>query len=360
MIADSQSDRPSVLFVTRKWPPAVGGMETYAVELTRELAHHVNLDVVALPGKADGSPPSVLSLIGFAIKALRHYWRRDIPPDVLHVCDIASWPLALVVWTRSKKPTLVLSAHGTDVGYHRRGGFKGVLYGAYLGLGARLLGSARIIANSAATANAAAETGWRTSEIVPLATTMPESDLNLSGHGKHLLFVGRLIERKGCRWFIENVLPLLSTEIELKVAGTLWDKDEAPAISSERVTFLGPLHGEELTVAYRSALCVIVPNIEPASGEFEGFGLVAAEAAAAGGIVLAANCGGIPEAVIEGETGYLVPTGDADAWSAQIAEITGWEDELRAEFIARATTRARAHFSWARVTYEVLRVYAVG
>lgn len=344
-----------MLFVTRKWPPAVGGMETYAVELTRELARHVNLDVVSLPGKPDGSPPLKASFISFALKFWLHYWHSKSPPDVLHIADMASWPLALVVWTRRRRPKLVLSAHGTDVGYHRRGGLRGAFYGAYMRIGARLLRSAKVIANSAATSCAAAETGWRASAVVPLGTSLPDIGPSSSKYSDHLLFVGRLVERKGCRWFVENVLQHLPQEVKLHVAGTIWDEAEGSVLSHPRVKFIGQLHGIDLVEAYRNALCIVVPNIEPASGEFEGFGLVAAEAAAAGGVVLAANCGGIPEAVIDGETGILVPAGDAEAWQRKVEMIAAWSVAERKAFIIRSTDRARVHFNWSRVAQATLR-----
>src|SRR5690606_10595555 len=56
-----------VLFVTRKWPPAVGGMEVYCRELVNELDERVALDLEALPGRSDGQPPSTLALVGFGV-----------------------------------------------------------------------------------------------------------------------------------------------------------------------------------------------------------------------------------------------------------------------------------------------------
>jgi glycosyltransferase involved in cell wall biosynthesis len=216
-----------------------------------------------------------------------------------------------------------------------------------------------VIANSAATARAAAETGWRTHAIVPLGTR-GEPAAPVSGHNGHLLFAGRLIHQKGCRWFVEQVLPRLPEGIRLTVAGPLRDERERPVLADPRVDYLGTLPPEELRRAFGTALAAVLPNIEPLSGEFEGFGLVAAEAAAAGAVVLAARTGGLIEAVIEGQTGFLVPPGDPEAWRAIVTDIAGWSDERRSAFTARATARARAHFSWGRVADEVFQVYEDG
>jgi glycosyltransferase involved in cell wall biosynthesis len=173
----------------------------------------------------------------------------------------------------------------------------------------------------------------------------------------HLLFAGRLVERKGCAWFIRNVLPLLPAEIALDVAGTVWDEDEGAALRHPRVTHLGPLDSAALADACRSALCVIVPNIEPKSGEFEGFGLVGPEAAAAGGVVVAAATGGLTDSVIDGETGRLVPPGDPAAWAEKIREVAAWTPEARTRFVERAMARAREAFSWPRVADDTIAVY---
>jgi glycosyltransferase involved in cell wall biosynthesis len=336
----------------------MGGMETYSVELTRELANSVDMEVVALPGRADGSPPHWASLIAFAFRHAFQYMRRKRVPDIIHVGDMAAWPLALVRYGRRNRPLVVLSAHGTDVSYHRRHGVKGRLYGAYLRLGSRMLRKASLIANSAATANAARETGWRASAIVPLGTRLKGRNVP-QAHGRHILFAGRLVERKGCRWFAENVLPRLPEDIELHVAGTSWDRKERAILSNPRVKFLGNLGQERLVEQYRGALCVVVPNIELANGEFEGFGLVAAEAAAAGGLVLASACDGLLEAVQDNVTGMLIAPGNAQDWIRRIDEIAAWSKADRYAFIADAMARAQGYYCWERVAKDVLDVLGI-
>ncbi|WP_209347158.1 glycosyltransferase family 4 protein [Pontixanthobacter sp. CEM42] len=341
------------LFVTRKWAPAMGGMETWSLKLAEGLAKLQAIDLVALPGRRNGMPASVLGLLLFPLTVFRRYWSRKSTPSTLLLGDMAIWPLALPLVFRSKATTVLIAAHGTDVSYHRRGGVKGRLYGAYLRLGSRLLSRARIIANSQATAQVASETGWRNSAVIPLGTQHFPTPKN-NEHNGHILFAGRLVHRKGCGWFTREVLPHLPADIRLQIAGTGWDASEAHVIDDPRVDYLGCLEPDQLALAYSKALCVIVPNIEPENGEYEGFGLVAPEAAAAGGIVLAADHGGLRDAVIDGETGHLLACGEASAWVDAIDGVAKLSPNARSEFCHEAQAAAREHFSWDRVAPAVL------
>jgi glycosyltransferase involved in cell wall biosynthesis len=346
---------PRILFITRKWAPATGGMETYCLKLTEALAAHEPVEVIALPGRADGMPPGPIALLTFPLTVLARYVARGAAPRVLHLGDMAIWPLALpaLLWRRT---TIVLSSHGTDLSYHRRGGWRGRLYGAYLRLGARVLRSARVIANSQATRAAAQETGWRDIAVVPLATDLSAPDPD-GEHEGSLLFAGRLVERKGCGWFVREVLPLLPEHVRLKVAGTMWHAEEAAALDHPRVDYLGALTQRELAGAYGRAMCVIVPNIEVASGEYEGFGLVGCEAAACGGLVLASRTGGLVEAVMDSETGLLLEAGNAEEWRAAILGVLSWSPDRRKQFVGKAQVTAQTRYSWQRVAREVLALY---
>lgn len=328
-------------------------METYCLRLTEALARIEPIDILALRGRDNGMPPGIMALLAFPFTLLRHLLRRKSTPRVMHLGDMALWPLGLL---RKASTRLVISAHGTDVAYHRRAGLRGRLYGAYLRLGAGLLPGAVIIANSRATAQVLAETGWTASTVIPLATDFA-ADTAAQDHDGSILFAGRLVRRKGCGWFIANVLPLLPASITLKIAGTKWDAQETAALDNPRVQFLGPLEQQALARHYAGALCVIVPNIDLPNGEYEGFGLVAPEAASAGGVVLAARSGGLCDAVLDGETGMLLESGDAQAWADAIVRIASWDAGQRGEFTTKAQENARNFYNWGRVAEQTAAAY---
>lgn len=347
---------PDICFVTRKWAPAVGGMETWSQQISAELAKHVPLEVIALPGRSNGLPPTALALLAFPFRVAWRYLRRKRAPDILHIGDMALWPVGLLARLRHSSTQIIMTAHGTDVSYTRRAGLRGRLYGAYLQLGARMLGNATVITNSRATERATHENGWSNTQVIPLATDIigPAPD---GSHNGSILFVGRLVELKGCAWFIRNVLPLLPEGFHLQVAGTCIDNDERAALTSPRVTYLGKLQGDLLVEAFSKAMCIVLPNIRPASGTFEGFGLVATEGAAAGGVVIAARCGGLPEAVVDQRTGFLIEPEQPELWANEIMRIAHWTEEERRSFIQKSMQCADAQFRWPRVAKDILQIY---
>lgn len=344
-----------VCFVSRKWPPAMGGMETYAKALSDALRKHVDVELRVLPGRPDGSVPGPLALIGFGVSTGLRLLFAPVPARIVHVADMASWPLAVAARLRNPRGRLLLSAHGTDVSYATRRSVLGRIYRAYMWLGARLLRPATVIANSVAVAEVAGRLGYQDVAVVPLAAEGPT--VRRSDTARVILFSGRLIALKGCSWFIREVLPRLPEDFTLDVAGTAWDASERAALDAPRVRYLGRLERDAIWQAYADALCVVVPNVPVPSGQFEGFCLVAVEAAAAGGVVLAARHGGLAEAVENGRTGFLLPPGDADAWVRKIVEIAGWSPDERRRFTEASQAHCAEHFSWARVARDTFAHY---
>ena len=349
-----------ILFVTRKWPPAVGGMETYAVELVEALKLlGYNIDLVALPGRKDGQVPGMGALLAFGAKHFVKLLFAKGPWNAIHGGDLAIWPL---IWAASclagKNTPLVLSAHGTDISLASQSTLKGRLYRAYLRLGRRLLGSRlTAAANSEATADHLRDAGFRQVMTIPLGckVTVPAT---VTETPTQLLFAGRLVARKGLSWFVANVLPKLDEGITLNVAGTEWDASESEALRLPNVDFLGPLPQDALWAKMATALAVVIPNVRSGSHQFEGFGLIAAEAAAAGGLVLASRLDGYTSSVIDGQTGTLLPPEDANAWAEAINKIARMTPEDRAAQKTKAKDAAQQAFAWSRVAEETAQLYS--
>ena len=360
-----------VLFVTRKWAPAVGGMELYSRELTAAMAAYADIDVEALPGRADGRPPSALSLVGFVLRMVGALTLRGRRYDVIHFGDFVLFPLT--VWAAIVAPwsRRAVTVHGLDLIYGRRKGWKPFVYQLYFSIARLLQGAAHIfIANSSATAAVAREMGLRNVAAVPLGVSLlDETELSggdevvqtplLRGNERYVLFVGRIVPRKGLAWFAENVLGRLPSGVGLKIVGGAWDQAELEqALKAPYTEYLGRIDDEELRRIRRSAAATIMPNRAIDDGDMEGFGLAALEAAADGSVLVASGIEGITDAVIDGETGFLVPEGDADAWDAKLNEVLAWTPAGRAQFTGRAREIIAERYSWDRVARDTLALAA--
>jgi glycosyltransferase involved in cell wall biosynthesis len=351
----------NVLFVTRKWPPAIGGMETYSAELVRELEHLVDLSVLALPGKERGGRPSLLALFLFLIRVGSRLVAARGKYDVVHFGDMALFALAR--WNRMVSPSTrnVLSLHGLDTVYHRRRGALPWLYGRLIAWAAASDCVDMYVANSRATQGALAESGIGPAAVVPLGARIG-ADKRRTGTDRpdgYVLFLGRIMRRKGPGWFAEHVVDRLPDGVRFKVLGTVWEQDELDRIAaSARCDFLGKLEKDEERDLCEKAIAVVLPNRENRSGQdIEGFGLVAVETAALGVPVVGADTEGLRDSILDGVTGFLVEPGNAAAWARKIAEIHAWSPADRRRFIDRSLEAVEKRFSWRRVARDMREIY---
>lgn len=111
-------------------------------------------------------------------------------------------------------------------------------------------------------------------------------------------------------------------------------------------------HCDDMPAAYKLSDVVVHASTDP-----EGFGRVIAEAGAMGRPVIATNIGAPPEIVLPGETGWLVPPGDAAALAAQLIEAVTLPAHHRTIMAARATAHVRARFTVGTMTASTLMVY---
>jgi colanic acid/amylovoran/stewartan biosynthesis glycosyltransferase WcaL/AmsK/CpsK len=87
------------------------------------------------------------------------------------------------------------------------------------------------------------------------------------------------------------------------------------------VTFHGQLAREQVEAVRRRAQIVLVPSVTAADGDEEGIPVVIMEAMAAGVPVIATRHAGIPELVVDGESGLLVPERDGPALAAALGRL---------------------------------------
>ena len=181
-----------------------------------------------------------------------------------------------------------------------------------------------------------------------------------------LLFVGRIQPLKAPDVLVRAVAHLLARRPELRsrlvvpiVGGPsgsgLREPESLQRLAAELgvadvVRFEPPAASDALVRWYRSADVVVVPSYS------ESFGLVAVEAQACGAPVVAADVGGLREAVADDVSGLLVDGHDPAHWADVIAGLI--DDPARRARLAAGAVRHASSYSWDKTVDGLLGVYA--
>ncbi|GBD02322.1 GDP-mannose-dependent alpha-(1-6)-phosphatidylinositol monomannoside mannosyltransferase [bacterium HR18] len=177
-----------------------------------------------------------------------------------------------------------------------------------------------------------------------------------------VLYVGRLIELKGLPFLIEALAPLAAEfpELSLVVIGDgprRQDYEEfARKLLGDRVKFLGAQPKEVVRKEMQKAYLFSMPSVTMFSGEAETFGMVYLEAQACGTPVVAFSSGGVPEVVLNGETGFLSPERDVEALRKSIRYLLR-SREVRDEFGRAAARHVREKFELSKLNRKLENLY---
>jgi phosphatidylinositol alpha-1,6-mannosyltransferase len=362
------------LIVASEFPPGPGGIGTHAHELARGLSARgwsvaaavrqdyadpseiaafnaaLGFDLVTLPGARSERPGRVRRLV------------RERDADVVVATGAAS------IWLVAAAPghRRVAVVHGSELtagpaarrlltrrALRRMDGIVCVSRHT-LGVLARVggdTGRRTVIPNGAdperfRPLEAAARAAIRT-RLAPGAVPRGPSP------GPILLTVGHVSRRKA-QDVVIRALPEIAARfpgVIYLVAGLPGRRDEYRRLAEslgveERVRFLGRVDGGELPRLYAACdVFVLVSRAE--GGDFEGYGIAAVEAALAGRPTVATLGSGLAEAVLDGETGLLVPPEDPRATAEAILRLLD-DPALAARLGRRALDRARHEQTWRR------------
>lgn len=166
-----------------------------------------------------------------------------------------------------------------------------------------------------------------------------------------ILCVGRAVEKKGHDVLL-NALARLPEDLNWRFShvggGELRDRLRAQAQRlgiSDRIDWLGALPQEDVVDRYRQADLFVLASRVGDDGDRDGLPNVLMEAQSQALACVATNVSAIPELIVDGETGLLVPTEDAGALSAAIADLAA--NPERRLFLGRCgDTRVRGEFSF--------------
>ena len=177
-----------------------------------------------------------------------------------------------------------------------------------------------------------------------------------------VLFVGRLVEKKGCEYLIRAMSRVQETvpEAELMVIGRGPLRDGLEGLAAKmlrRYRFLGALPPGEVRAWMGRSSILSVPSVTASTGDAEGFGLVFAEAQATGLPVASFDGGPIPEVVAHGETGFLAPERDWEMLATYLIRLL--EDwDLRRRMGEKGIERVREKFDLSERTRVLEGIYA--
>jgi colanic acid/amylovoran biosynthesis glycosyltransferase len=156
-----------------------------------------------------------------------------------------------------------------------------------------------------------------------------------------ILHVARLVEVKGTRYLLRAFATVARKydRVRLLIIGDGPLRRQLHALAAslgmrDRVEFLGAVPHVAVLSWMRKAAMLVLPGIRTASGREEGLGMVLLEAAATGLPIVGSRVGGIPECMLEGKTGFLVPERDEDALARKMAELL--EDPVRRQRMGTA------------------------
>ena len=272
------------------------------------------------------------------IVALRRAIRR-LRPDVLHVHWVIPQGVSALVGGR-RIPWLVTTLGG-DV-YALNGRLSRWLKGSVLRRSRAVTTMNDDMRNRLVQLGAAPATTM----VLPMGADVDAIRSAAEGVSRvpgRILFVGRLVEKKGTTFLLEAVRQL-APGWSLKIVGDGPLRSQLEAKASEigagtQIQFVGTLGRKDLAAAYAEASIVVFPSVPAASGDQDGLCVALLEAMSVGSAVISSRMPGADVAIEDGTSGLLVPPGDVAALAAAMEKLLG-DPALRDHFGAAARARA--------------------
>ncbi|MEQ8531429.1 MAG: glycosyltransferase family 4 protein [Imperialibacter sp.] len=381
-----------VLVVTHKYPPSIGGMQKQSYELIKNLQSYTIVHKIIFSGKY----PKALFFFSVVPWCLFKVWANP-RIAVIHANDgLMALFLTPLLWLTGKK--LAATVHGLDVI------FKSTLYQFWLRK--YLSKFTWTIAVSDQTRLECIKAGIPSARahyipngFEPLPSPQKNEAIyslfrercRVAVDNKSLIVsIGRPIKRKGFVWFIKNVLTQIHTPVfyaivaprEKNIKLILWLSKVLPASVfaklahlfgfglealeldklmkesdyRDKVLFTGKLPQAELDQLLLYADLFVMPNLH-VDGDYEGFGLVALEAAGSGLVCLAARVDGIPSAVKDNFNGLLLPSGDADTWGITVNKLLTDKEELKKLGQLFKSNTEKEMFTWDSMAQAYFKLF---
>jgi len=284
-------------------------MELLSYEVTTRIALRRPVRIVAAKG-------GVWSLPWFMLRAAVQLFVGCSRGEValVHLGDPVLAPLATIA--RAFGVRVVVTIHGLDITYDVWP------YPLLRHIFLRRVDACVFISRATKAAAAQRDVAARRTETIGIGvdlSSIPTPEVDREDN--LLLFVGRLVKRKGLAWFVGEVLPDLTRDhsnLRLAVIGEGSERRRIEAVASaagvgDRLLWLGAVPDASKWQWLARATVCVMPNV-PVDGDMEGYGIVALEAIACGCPLVAADLEGLRDAVDGFEGRILLPAGAAPEW----------------------------------------------
>lgn len=225
-----------------------------------------------------------------------------------------------------------------------------------------------IISNSSYTKSMIQKIGSHDVHVVPFASSVPairNSVTSMPTHRKtfRILFVGRLIERKGVFYLVDALYRLrrrnIPAVLDIVGSGPLRnniEEDIQRVHLKEVVVVHGDVDRKKLVLLYQRCDVFVLPAIVDRWHDTEGLGVVLLEAMSFGKPVVASRVGGIPSIIKDGFNGFLVDEKDPDA-IAQVLQKLYMAPRLMYMLGRNGMAYVKNHYNWNTVIQTTLNLY---
>lgn len=360
-----------ILFISRAYPPVLGGIERQNFGIARALAKLAETKIIA---NKHGKKFLPVFLPWTTLKAFFLLPKYSV---ILFGDGVLS-PIGALLKIFYPKKKFICIIHGLDITFARKKSLLGKIY-RFVNIPAHKRMDKLIMVGRETILEAKKigipedkcvfiPNGINMSELsASCSRSEAEKVLSINLEGKKLILrIARFVPHKGVEWFLRNVLPKLPENyffvavggrVSARAAG---NKDTYPACEKaikeldlgSRAKLITDIAEKDKLILLNCADLFISPNVK-VPGMMEGFGITAIEGAACGKVVLASDIEGLKDAIIDGENGFLVEHENASAWISKINEVLA-DDKFREQFGQKARQYVAENYSWEKISKKYL------